>query len=58
MSCWPMASDFPAETAGHIAGMLASESAKAHRRRWALPESFIEEVPDWKAMLLRAEHGR
>lgn len=52
------ASEFPAETAGHAAATLARESARTHRRRWTLPESFIDGVPDWKAMLLRAGRGR
>ncbi len=52
------ASDFPAETAGHAVATLARDSAKAHRRRWTLPASFIKEVPDWEAMLLRAGRGR
>jgi hypothetical protein len=52
------ASDFPAETAGYAVATLARESAKAHRRRWTLPESFIEKVPDWQAMLFRTGRGR
>lgn len=52
------APDFAAETAAHTVATLARGSAKAHRRHWTLPESFVEGVPEWKAMLLRAGRSR
>ena len=52
------ASDFPAEMAGHFVATLARESVKKRKRRWTLPEDLLEEVPDWRAMLLRSGHGQ
>ncbi len=44
------AEDFPAETAAHAVATLA-------RRRWRLPQVFVDQVRDWAHLIERAARG-